>query len=123
MPITMAEVRHFISQLPDPTAVAQVQEAAAKRLGEIDMAAYAGVVAGRRARLNDSLRPAFLRRLTGTVQERSRRGNRRAGFLLDEESTRVLRTDSRNSRYRISEDTKRFRLSDIPVACMDVIED
>lgn len=125
MPITIDEVRGFIRQLPDAAAVAQVQEAAAKRLGEIDKAAYAGVVAGRRARINDSLRPAFLRRLTGTVQERNRRTNSRAGFLLDEESTRILRTDPRNNRYRIPEDTKRFRLpgSGIPVACLDVIED
>jgi hypothetical protein len=125
MPITMDEVRDFIGQLPDSTAVAHVQEAAANRLGELDKAAYAGIVAGRRARINDSLRPAFLRRLTGTVQERNRRTNSRAGFLLDEESTRLLRTDPRNNRYRIPEDTKRFRLpgSGIPVACLDLIED
>ncbi|MCX4624918.1 MULTISPECIES: hypothetical protein [Streptomyces] len=124
MSIGIDEVRAFIRQLPDAAAVAQVQEAAARRLGELDKAAHDGIVAGRRARINDSLRPAFLRRLTGTVQERNRTGTR-AGFLLDEESTRLLRTDPRNNRYRIPEDTKRYRLpsSGIPVPCLDLIED
>ncbi|WP_455362338.1 hypothetical protein [Streptomyces sp. SYSU K21746] len=79
---------------------------------------------GRRARINDSLRLAFLRRLTGTVQERNRTGSR-AGFLLDVESTRLLRNNPRNNRYRIPEDTQRFRLpgSGIQVSCLDLIED
>ncbi|MER6405868.1 hypothetical protein ABT269_20490 [Streptomyces viridosporus] len=123
MSIGIDDVRAFIRQLPDAAAVAQVQEAAARRLGELDKAAHDGIVAGRRARINDSLRPAFLRRLTGTVQERNRTGTR-AGFLLDEESTRLLRTDPRN-RYRIPEGTKRFRLpgNGVPVSCLDLIED
>ena len=106
MPIGIDDVRVFIGQLPDAAAVAQVQEAAARRLGELDKAAHDGITAGRRARINDSLRPAFLRRLTGTVQERNR-------------------TDPRNNRYRIPDDTKRFRLpgSGIPVSCLDLIED
>ncbi len=129
MSLTIDEVRGFIRQLPDAAAVAQVQEAAAKRLGELDKAAYAGILPGRRARLNDSLRPALLRGLTGTVQERNRTGSR-AGFILDEESTRRLRTDPRNGepgrpKYRIPEDTQRFRLpgSGIPVSCLDLIKD
>lgn len=66
----------------------------------------------------------MLRGLTGTVQERNRTGSR-AGFLLDEESTRLLRSDPRNNRYRIPESTRRFRLpgSGIPVSCLDLIED
>ncbi|MFD4635426.1 hypothetical protein ACFVYR_37730 [Streptomyces sp. NPDC058284] len=124
MPISMAQVRDFISQLPDAAAVAQVQEATAKRLGEIDRAAYAGVVSGRGARINDSLRPAFLRGLTGTVQERNSRTHSRTGFLLDEESTRILRTDPLNNRYRVPDDTKRFRIpGGVPLACLDVNED
>ncbi|MEU3855547.1 hypothetical protein [Streptomyces sp. NPDC029554] len=123
MPIGIEHVRAFIRQLTDPAAVAQVQEAAARRLGEIDKATYSGIVAGRRARINDTLRPAHLRGLTGTVQERNRTGSR-AGFLLDEDSTQRLRTDPRN-RYSIPEDTKRFRLpgNGVPVSCLDLIED
>ncbi|MDN3271558.1 hypothetical protein [Streptomyces sp. MA15] len=122
MSIGIDDVRAFIRQLPDAAAVAQVQEAAARRLGELDKAAHDGIVAGRRARISDSLRPVFLRRLTGTVQERNRTGTR-AGFLLDEGSTRLLRTDPRN-RYRIPEGTKRFRLpgNGVPVSCLELIE-
>ncbi|MGP4014096.1 hypothetical protein [Streptomyces sp. 4N124] len=124
MPTTMEEVLDFIGQLPDAIKVAKVQEASARRLHTIDKEAFAGIVAGRRARINDSLRPALLRGLTGTVQERNRTGSR-AGFLLDEESTRILRRDPRNTKYRIPADTKRFRLpgSGVPVACLDEIED
>ncbi|MGK5695046.1 hypothetical protein ACSNOJ_19420 [Streptomyces sp. URMC 128] len=124
MTVTMDEVLDFIGQLPDASKVAQVQEASARRLSAIDKEALAGIVAGRRARINDTLRPALLRGLTGTVQERNRSGSR-AGFLLDEESTRILRRDPRNTKYRIPEDTKRFRIpgSGIPVPCLDVIED
>jgi hypothetical protein len=124
MAITIDDVRGFIRQLPDAAAVAQVQEAAAQRLGELGKAAYEDIVAGRRARINDSLRPAFLRRLTGTVQERNRTGSR-AGFLLDEESTQLLRTDPRNNRYRIPEGTKRYRIpgNGVPVSCLDIIQD
>ncbi|MFF8932261.1 hypothetical protein ACF1AO_33915 [Streptomyces longwoodensis] len=124
MTVTMDEVLTFIGQLPDAAEVARVQEASARRLSVIDKQALAGIVAGRRARINDSLRPALLRGLTGTVQERNRTGTR-AGFLLDEDSTRILRRDPRNTKYRIPEDTKRYRIpgSGIPVACLDVIED
>ncbi|MEH0433918.1 hypothetical protein QBB34_48015 [Streptomyces stelliscabiei] len=129
MTVTMDEVLDFIGKLPNAIQVAKVQEASALRLSAIDKEAFKGIVAGRRARINDSLRPALLRGLTGTVQERNRTGSR-AGFLLDEESTRILRRDPRNGepgkpKYRISEDTKRFRIpgSGIPVACLDVIED
>ncbi|WP_331751903.1 hypothetical protein OG713_46005 (plasmid) [Streptomyces sp. NBC_00723] len=124
MTVTMNEVLDFIGQLPDAIQISRLQEASARRLRAIDKEASAGLVAGRRARINDSLRPALLRGLTGTVQERNRTGSR-AGFLLDEESTRILRRDPRNTRYRIPEDMKRFRLpgSGIPVSCLDEIED
>ncbi|WP_086798783.1 hypothetical protein [Streptomyces caniscabiei] len=124
MTVTMDEVLDFIGKLPNAIQVAKVQEASALRLSAIDKEAFAGIVAGRRARINDSLRPALLRGLTGTVQERNRTGSR-AGFLLDEESTRILRRDPRNTKYRIPEDTKRFRIpgSGIPVPCLEVIED
>ncbi|MGW0916687.1 hypothetical protein ACWD1Z_33955 [Streptomyces sp. NPDC002784] len=124
MTVTMDEVLDFIGKLPTAIQVAKVQEASALRLSAIDKEAFAGIVAGRRARINDSLRPALLRGLTGTVQERNRTGSR-AGFLLDEESTRILRRDPRNTKYRIPEDTKRFRIpgSGIPVPCLEVIED
>ncbi|MDX3321102.1 hypothetical protein PV415_29770 [Streptomyces sp. ME03-5684b] len=90
MTVTMAEVLDFIGQLPDAIEVSKVQEASARRLRAIDKEAFAGLVAGHKARINESLRPALLRGLTGTVQERNRTGSR-AGFLLDEESTRILR--------------------------------
>ncbi|MBP5888640.1 MULTISPECIES: hypothetical protein [Streptomyces] len=129
MTVTMDEVLDFIGKLPNAIQVAKVQEASALRLSAIDKEAFAGIVAGRRARINDSLRPALLRGLTGTVQERNRTGSR-AGFLLDEESTRILRHDPRNGepgkpKYRIPQDMTRFRIpgSGIPVACLDVIED
>ncbi|MDW8478504.1 hypothetical protein R3L02_42930 [Streptomyces scabiei] len=124
MTVTMDEVLDFIGTLPNAIQVAKVQEASALRLSAIDKEAFAGIVAGRRARINDSLRPALLRGLTGTVQERKRTGSR-AGFLLDEESTRILRRDPRNTKYRIPEDAKRFRIpgSGIPVPCLEVIED
>ncbi|MFE0725133.1 hypothetical protein ACFW23_29835 [Streptomyces rochei] len=123
MPIGINEVRAYISQLPDTAAVATVQEACATQLRELDSAAYNSLTAGSRARITDSLRPACLRRLTGTVQERNRSGTR-AGFLLDEYSTRLLRTDPR-SRYRIPEDTKRYRLpgNGVPFSCLELIED
>ncbi|MFF7452212.1 MULTISPECIES: hypothetical protein [unclassified Streptomyces] len=91
----MDEVLDFIGQLPDTIEVSKIQEASARRLRAIDKEAFAGLVAGSRARINHSLRPALLRGLTGTVQERNRTGSR-AGFLLDEESTRILRRDPRN---------------------------
>ncbi|MCQ8836112.1 hypothetical protein [Streptomyces malaysiensis] len=124
MTVTMDEVLNFIGQLPDSIEVSKVQEASVRRLRAIDKEASAGLVAGCRARINESLRPALLRGLTGTVQERNRTGSR-AGFLLDEESTRILRRDPRNTKYRIPEDVTRFRLpgSGVPVACLDEIED
>ncbi|MEU5044577.1 MULTISPECIES: hypothetical protein [Streptomyces] len=124
MTVTMDEVLDFISQLPDAIKVSKVQEASARRLRAIDKEAFSGLVAGRKARINETLRPALLRGLTGTVQERNRTGTR-AGFLLDEESTRILRRDPRNTRYRIPEDVTRFRLpgSGVPVSCLDEIED
>ncbi|MFI9825263.1 hypothetical protein ACIHFC_33220 [Streptomyces sp. NPDC052013] len=124
MPVTMDQVLGFISQMPDAIKVAQVQEACARRLHVIDKEAFAGIVAGRRARINDTLRPALLRGLTGTVQERNRTGSR-AGFLLDEESTRILRRDPRNTRDHIPKDVTRFRLpgSGVPIACLDMLDD
>ncbi|MDA5147457.1 hypothetical protein PEM37_38800 [Streptomyces sp. AD681] len=129
MTVTMDEVLDFIGKLPNAIQVAKVQEASALRLSAIDKEAFTGLVAGRRARINESLRPALLRGLTGTVQERNRTGSR-AGFLLDEESTRILRRDPRNGlpgkpKYRIPEDMTRFRIpgSGIPLTCLDVVED
>ncbi|MFF6953806.1 hypothetical protein ACFZAD_34865 [Streptomyces iakyrus] len=124
MTVTMDEVLDFIGKLPNAIQIAKVQEASARRLKALDKEAYSGIVAGRRARINDNLSRACLRRLTGTVQGRNSTGSR-AGLLLDEESTRILRTDPRNTRYRIPEDTTRYRLpgNGIPVTCLDLIED
>lgn len=122
MPTTMDEVADFISQLPTAFQVAKVQEAAARRLRVIDKEAFAGIQNGSRARITDDLRPAVLRRLSGTVLNRNRTGSR-AGFLLDEESTRRLREDPRN-KYRIPADTERFQLpgNGVPVTCLETIE-
>ncbi|MGW0332178.1 hypothetical protein ACWD0J_09965 [Streptomyces sp. NPDC003011] len=124
MTVTMDEVLDFIGKLPNAIQVAKVQEASALRLSAIDKEAFAGLVAGRKAHIIEWLRPALLRGLTSTVQERNRTGIR-AGFLLDEESTRILRRDPRNTKYRIPEDMTRFRLpgNGVPVACLDEIED
>ncbi|MGW2232356.1 hypothetical protein [Streptomyces formicae] len=123
MPITMDEVLAFIGRLPNATAVAKVQEASARRISELDMASFAGLTDGCQARINGRLRPTFLRHLSGTVLGRNRTG-RRAAFLLDEESTQILRADSRNNRYRAPEDTTRFRIPDsLPVACLVPIGD
>ncbi|MDG4857085.1 hypothetical protein P8605_02740 [Streptomyces sp. T-3] len=124
MPTTMDNVLEFIGQLPDPIQVATVQEASARRLRALDKKAFAAVVAGRRARISNSLRPVMLRGLTGTVQERNRTGTR-AGFLLDEESTRILRRDPRNTKYRIPEDLPRFRLpfNGLPISCLELINE
>ncbi|GGV52371.1 hypothetical protein GCM10010245_82410 [Streptomyces spectabilis] len=123
MSITITEVRMFIGALPDAAAVAEVQEAAARRLTELGEAAFADVAAGRRGRLGASLRPACMRGLTGTVQERNRTRTR-VGFLLDEESTRALRTDPRNTRFRVPQDVTRYRIPrGIPLTCVELIED
>ncbi|WP_327591457.1 hypothetical protein [Streptomyces chartreusis] len=122
MPTTMDEVVDFISRLPTAFQVAKVQEAAARRLRVIDKEAFAGIQNGSRARSTDDLRPAVLRRLSGTVLNRNRTGSR-AGFLLDEESTRRLREDPRN-KYRIPADTERFQLpgNGVPLTCLELIE-
>ncbi|MGV9897281.1 hypothetical protein [Streptomyces tendae] len=124
MTVTMDEVLDFVGKLSNTEQIAKVQEASALRLSAIDKDAVTGIVAGRRARISETLRPALLRGLTGTVQERNRTGSR-AGFLLDEESTRILRRDPRNTKYRVPEDMTRFRIpgSGIPLTCLDVIED
>ncbi|MGW4951474.1 hypothetical protein [Streptomyces parvulus] len=124
MTITMTETLSFIGELPSAIEIAKIQEAAAVRLRAIDKEASAALVAGSKARINETLRPAFLRGLTGTVQERNRTGSR-AGFLLDEESTLILRRDPRNRRYLIPEDVTRYRIpgSGIPVDCLDAQDD
>ncbi|MFJ8142634.1 hypothetical protein [Streptomyces sp. NPDC096013] len=124
MTTTIDEVRDFILQLPDAESVAQVQEAAVQRLRGIDKAAFARIQSGRRARITPSVRSKLLRGLTGTVQERNRTGTR-AGFLLDEESTRQLRDHPRNSHYRIPENVRRFRIpgSGVPISCLELVED
>ncbi|MFZ4246621.1 hypothetical protein ACOZDF_15075 [Streptomyces griseoincarnatus] len=124
MPIAIDDVRDFIRQLPEAAAVAQVQEAAAQRLRAIDKAAFAHIQSGRRARITPALRPKLLRGLTGTVQERNRTGSR-AGFLLDEESTRQLRAHPRNSHYRLPENVRRFRIpgNGVPISCLELVED
>ncbi|MGW5657197.1 hypothetical protein [Streptomyces humi] len=121
--MTIEEVREFIGTLADPAAVAQVQEAAAQQLRSIDKAAHARIVSGRRARINESVRSKLLRGLTGTVQERSHSGNR-AGFLLDEASTRRLRDNPRNVHYRIPGNVRRYRVpgSGVPLSCLDMID-
>ncbi|MFJ8158519.1 hypothetical protein [Streptomyces sp. NPDC094468] len=67
---------------------------------------------------------AFLRGLTGTVQERNRTGTR-AGFLLDETSTKRLRAHPNNTRYSVPEGVQYFRLpgNGIPVECLELIDD
>ncbi|WP_199550143.1 hypothetical protein [Streptomyces sp. N35] len=123
MPETMGSVLTFISRLPDPTEVAKIQIAAAEQLRALDKKAYADVGPGREARINDTLNPPYLRGLTGTVQEANRTGSR-FKFLLDEESTRILRRDPRNTKFRIPDGVERYRLpvNGIPVRALELID-
>ncbi|MFE9769786.1 hypothetical protein ACFYPC_35580 [Streptomyces sp. NPDC005808] len=117
--LTTTEVRDHIRDLKDVESVAAVQEAATSRLLQLDAARKPVITPGRTGRIDTSIRPACLRRLTGTVQQPNRTGTR-FDFLLDADSTAQLRRDPRNTRFQIPESVKRFRLSKVPAACIEL---
>ncbi|MEW1568453.1 hypothetical protein AB0454_36430 [Streptomyces sp. NPDC093509] len=117
---TLDEVRTFIRDLPDSEAVAAVQEAATARLLQLDNAQRPVIAPGRTGRISTTISPACLRKLTGTVQQR--RTPTRFDFLLTEDATNQLRhrQDPDNPRYKIPADVKRYRLSKIPAAAIEL---
>ncbi|GHE34817.1 hypothetical protein [Streptomyces capitiformicae] len=118
---TLAEIRAFVGQLSEVGQLAAVQEAAAQRLIQMDAAKRPDIAPGRIGRITTTITPACLRLLTGTVQQRNRTGSR-FDFLLDEASTERLRRDPSNTRFRIAEDEKRYRIPKIPAACIELTD-
>lgn len=118
---TLAEVRTFISELPDVVSVAALQEAATNRLIQLDADKRPVIAPGRTGRIGTTITPACLRLLTGTVQQPNRTGSR-FDFLLDEASTERLRRDPSNTRFRFADDEKRYRLAKVPAACIELTD-
>lgn len=65
--LTTTEVRDHIRDLTDVDSVLAVQAAATDRLLQLDAAQKPVITPGRNGRINATIRPACLRRLTGTV--------------------------------------------------------
>ncbi|MFD7409580.1 hypothetical protein ACFV7R_44855 [Streptomyces sp. NPDC059866] len=80
---------------------------------ELDAAKRPVILPGRIGRINTTIRPVCLRRLTGTVGQPNKTGSR-FDFLLDEDSTDQLRRDPTNTRFTIPEDEKRYRIPKVP---------
>ncbi|WP_309051720.1 hypothetical protein [Streptomyces sp.] len=118
---TLSEVRAFISELPDVVSVAALQEAATNRLIQLDAAKRPVITPGRTARIGTTITPACLRLLTGTVQQPNRTRSR-FDFLLDEASTERLRRDPSNTRFRVADGEKRYRLAKVPAACIELTD-
>ncbi|WP_406469829.1 hypothetical protein [Streptomyces sp. NBC_01615] len=119
---TLAEVRAFISELPDVVSVAVLQEAATARLLQLNADQRPVITPGRTGRISTGITPACLRLLTGTVQQPNRTGTR-FDFLLDEASTERLRRDPNNgSRFRIATDETRYRLQKVPASCIELTD-
>lgn len=118
---TLDEVRAFVRELPDTETATAVQEAATSRLLELDAARRPVITPGRTGQINSSIRPASLRKLTGTVQQPNRT-NTRFDFLLTEEATNQLRNrqDPDNPRFKIPQGVKRYRLAKVPATCIEL---
>ncbi|WP_406834811.1 hypothetical protein ACICHK_00110 [Streptomyces sp. AHU1] len=121
MTTTLDEVRTFIRDLPDTETLAVVQEAATSRLLELDAARRPVITPGRTGKISNDIRPACLRKLTGTVQQPNRTKTR-FDFLLTEEATTLLRhlQDSDNPRFKIPAGVKRYRLARVPATCIEL---
>ncbi|MEU5436485.1 hypothetical protein AB0G73_24330 [Streptomyces sp. NPDC020719] len=119
---TLADVRAFVAQLPSPQAVAAVQEACAQQLLTLDRAARPVIAPGRHAKIT-GIRPVFLGGLTGTVQEPNKTATRWQ-FLLDEDSTRALRRDPRNTKFTVPDNVTRYRIpgKGIPAGCLELLD-
>ncbi|MFC9932333.1 hypothetical protein [Streptomyces sp. NPDC127190] len=118
---TLAEIRTFVSGLSDAGAVVALQEAAAKRLLELDAAKRPVILPGRTGRINTTITPACLRRLTGTVGQPNKTRSR-FDFVLDEDSTNQLRRDPHNTRFTVPDGEKRFRITGVPAACIELTD-
>ncbi|WP_369383296.1 hypothetical protein [Streptomyces sp. cg36] len=116
---TLAEIRAHVAALDDVNALTAVQETAAARLVELDAAQRPVILPGRTARIDTTIRPACLRRLTGTVGQPNSTGSR-FDFVLDEDSTEQLRRDPNNTRFTVREDQTRYRISKVPAACIEL---
>lgn len=118
---TLAEIRAFVSELSEVKAVVALQEAAATRLIELDAAKRPVILPGRLGRINTTITPACLRRLTGTVGQPNKTSSR-FDFLLDEDSSDQLRRDPHNTRFTVPDGEKRYRLAKVPAACIDLTD-
>ncbi|MGV9705318.1 hypothetical protein [Streptomyces sp. NPDC003483] len=118
--LTTAQVRDHIHGLSDIDSLLAVQEAATTRLLQLDTARKPVITPGRTCRITDSIRPAVLRGLSGTVQQPNRTGTR-FDILLDQESTTQLRNRQSplNPRFKIADGIKHYRLAKVPAACID----
>ncbi|WP_043687457.1 hypothetical protein [Streptomyces xylophagus] len=117
---TLAEIRAFVGGLSETGALIALQEAAAARLVELDAAKGPVILPGRTGRIDTTITPACLRRLTGTVGAPNKTGSR-FDFVLDEDSTEQLRRDPRN-RFTIPEDQQRYRVPRVPAACIELTD-
>lgn len=118
---TLAEIRAFVGGLSEVGALVAVHEAAAARLIELDAAKRPVILPGRIGRINTTITPACLRRLTGTVGAPNKTGSR-FDFVLDEDSTEQLRRDPHNTRFTIPKDQKRYRVPRVPAACIELTD-
>lgn len=118
---TLAEIRAFVGGLSEVGALVAVQEAAAARLVELDAAKRPEIFPGRIGRINTTITPACLRRLTGTVGKPNKTGSR-FDFVLDEDSTEQLRRDPHNTRFTVPEDEKRYRIPKVPASCIQLTD-
>ncbi|MET8291504.1 hypothetical protein ABZV80_40980 [Streptomyces sp. NPDC005132] len=121
--LTTTEVRDHIRGLSDVDSLLAVQVAATARLLQLDAAQKPLIAPGRTCRIDNSIRPASLRGLTGTVQQPNRTRSR-FDILLDEDATNQLRNrqDPANPRFKIPDGAKRYRLSKVPGSCIELTD-
>ncbi|MDQ1051771.1 hypothetical protein [Streptomyces sp. V4I2] len=120
--LTTPEVRDHIRDLTDAKSLVAIQEAATARLLELDAEKRPVITPGRSAEIDSTISRACLRFLTGTVQQPNRTG-RRFDILLDEASTKRLRSDQTNRWHTIPDDVERFRLTGIPAGCIKLTDE
>ncbi|MEU8952019.1 hypothetical protein [Streptomyces sp. NPDC048489] len=121
--LTTTEIRDHIRDLSDTGSLLAVQEAATQRLLQLDAAQRPVITPGRTCQINDRIRPACLRGLTGTVQQPNRTGSR-FDIYLDEDATDRLRARQApaNPRFKIPTGAKHYRLSKVPGGCIELTD-